>query len=143
MWFHVQIIAQVLTVMFAPFLLVAALSRIFLPKARVWHLGLLAVLIILFVDSHVHFFQNPIRIDWIVAQSLDTGSLAQFGPVAQGIFVALSFSAMMFGSILIPLLFARGGIAIIDKLRKWTGPNKALEATSESAPSAASLSTQD
>lgn len=130
MWFHVRIFAQVLAVMLGPFLLVAALIRVFLPKARVWRLGLLAVLLILFVDSHVPLFVNPVNIDRVVADSLDAGPIAQFGPVANGIFVALSFSAMMLGSVLIPLLCARGGICIVDTLKKWTGPNQASQDTS-------------
>jgi len=127
MWFHLRIFAQVFAVMFLPFVLIAGLIRVSLPQAKVWRLSLLGVLLTLFVDLHLHFFLNPVRIDRIVADSLDAGPLAPFGTTAEGIFIALSFGASLFGSLLIPLFFARGGIAIVDHVIEWRRPNQKVD----------------
>lgn len=136
MWFHIRIFAQVLAAMFLPFLLIAGLTRIFLPQAKAWRLSLLGVLVALFVDLHLHFFLNPVRIDRLVADSLHAGPLEQFGTIAEALFIAMSFAAMLFGSIMIPLLFARGGIAIVDGLRKWRSPNHTSEGIHQPADEA-------
>jgi len=126
MWFHIRIYAQALAVTLMPYMLIGGLIRVFLPHAKVWRLCLLSVLMTLFVDSHLHFFWNPVDIDRIVADALSRGvPFQEFGAKAEASFVALTLAAGLFGSLLIPLGCARGGVAMVDKLRKWRRPNQA------------------
>ncbi len=124
MWLYILIFTKVIAIMFLPYMLIAGLVRVFLPQAKVWRLSLLSVLVTLFVDLRLNFFLNPVRIDRIVADAVESSvPFAELGSMAETLAVGLTFSAMFFGSILIPLGFSRGGIAIVDKLIKWGRPN--------------------
>ena len=135
MLFHIKIVAQVLAMMLLPYLLIGGLMRVFIPKAKPWRLSLLSTLLTLFADSHLHFFMSPVQMDRVMTHAFEgalhfcTG-LENFSVTAKALSMTLLFIPSLSGAILVPLLLARGGVAIVDRIRNTTGPNRAMKATS-------------
>jgi len=137
--YHILILSTVViaavSVSLLPFLLIAGLMRVFLPRVKVWRLSLLSVLLTLFVYAQIPFFRNLVGIDKIVEQSLsglrsfENGFGAELGLTAKGIVLVPLFTAGFMGLILIPLLMARAGLAIVDRTRRLERPNKMRDDT--------------
>jgi hypothetical protein len=115
----------VFSITLLPYMLTAGLFRAFLPQVRVWWLSLLSVMVMLIVCTiFLPLSANIVRFDRVVVDTLSGLTSFQrgygqgLGCIAKWTVLSIMFTSRFVGSILIPLLIARAGVAIVDRIRR-------------------------
>jgi hypothetical protein len=135
MWFHLKLWSIVLGNLLVPYYLLGVLLRLFLRSSRPGRVALLSALVTIALDDALHLFGGVFSMSTILTDAF-TIAFQSEPDVRLPILVATAFGAIV-GTLLIPWLLARLGVASVDAFKKRRGAEPEVrQVSSEAAPSA-------